>query len=115
MIKFQRLFESLKGGGLVDISIFEALMLLCFGAAWPVSIYKSYTSRSTKGKSVAFLFILIIGYISGILHKVIYSPDVVVYLYALNCIMVSTDIALYFRNRKLEREAENSKVIRKYK
>ena len=27
------------------MSIFEVLMLLCFGAAWPFSIYKSYTLK----------------------------------------------------------------------
>ncbi|MDF2523197.1 MAG: hypothetical protein K0R31_838 [Clostridiales bacterium] len=84
------------------MSIFEIGMLLCFGAAWPVSIYKSYTSRKTSGKSVAFLYIVIVGYISGIIHKVLYSPDPVIILYVLNCIMVSTDIVLYYRNKKLE-------------
>lgn len=84
------------------MSIFEIGMLLCFGAAWPVSIYKSYTSRKNSGKSVAFLYIVIVGYVSGIIHKILYSPDPVVFLYVLNCILVSTDIALYYRNKKLE-------------
>ncbi len=87
------------------MSIFEALMLLCFGAAWPVQIYKSYTSRSTKGKSVTFLFIVIIGYLSGITHKLIYSRDIVMVLYIVNLIMVSTDIILFYRNRALEKSA----------
>ena len=80
--------------------IFETLMLICFGAAWPLSIYKSYTSKSVEGKSVSFLFVLLAGYIFGILHKVIYSYDYVIYLYILNFILVSIDTALYFRNRK---------------
>jgi len=45
------------------MSIFEMLMLLCFGAAWPFSIYKSYKSKSVDGKSPYFLVILILGYI----------------------------------------------------
>ncbi len=89
------------------MSIFEILMLLCFGAAWPFSIYKSYTSKSVAGKSPHFLVILIVGYIFGILHKIIYSFDVVVYLYGLNLIMVSTDFCLYIRNQRLLNEAKN--------
>jgi hypothetical protein len=89
------------------MSIFEILMLLCFGAAWPFSIYKSYKSKSVAGKSPIFLAILLVGYICGILHKILYAYDVVVYLYALNFIMVSTDFLLYIRNVKLmERESK---------
>ena len=79
-------------------------MLLCFGAAWPFSIHKSYKSRKTGGKSVAFLFIVLIGYIAGIIHKVYYSYDSVIYLYILNGVMVLIDIMLYFRNAMLERQ-----------
>ena len=83
------------------MSIFEALMLLCFGAAWPFSIYKSYVSRSVAGKSPFFLLILMLGYIAGILHKVFYQYDLVIYLYILNLFMVSTDFLLYLRNSRL--------------
>jgi len=85
------------------VSFFEALMLLCFGAAWPFSIYKSYRSRQNSGKSVFFLGIVLIGYISGIIHKIFYNFDPVIYLYGLNGIMVSMDMILYFRNRRYER------------
>ncbi|MDW5300112.1 MAG: PQ-loop domain-containing transporter [Sedimentibacter sp.] len=82
------------------MSIFEILMLLCFGAAWPFSIYKSYKSKSVAGKSPYFLVILILGYIFGILNKIFYNLDFVVYLYGLNLIMVSVDLTLYFKNSK---------------
>jgi hypothetical protein len=82
------------------MSIFEIVMLLCFGAAWPVSIYKSYKSKKTEGKSVMFLFIIFIGYISGILHKLLYSYDKVIILYIFNSILVSIDIALFYNNKK---------------
>lgn len=88
------------------MSIFEALMLLSFGAAWPTQIFKSYTSRSTKGKSVLFLYIVIFGYLAGITHKILYSRDIVMVLYIINLIMVSTDIILYYRNRAYERKHE---------
>jgi hypothetical protein len=86
------------------LSIFESLMLICFGAAWPFSIYKSYTSKSVQGKSPYFLVILIVGYIFGILNKLVVRYDDVFYLYVLNLIMVSIDLALYFRNVRLIRK-----------
>ena len=83
------------------MSPFEIIMLACFGAAWPVSIYKSYTSKQTKGKSVIFLFIVVVGYLAGIVHKLLYNYDAVIFLYALNTTMVTIDILLYYRNKKL--------------
>lgn len=85
------------------MSIFEIIMLLCFGAAWPFSIYKSYKSRSINGKSFLFLLIVLLGYIAGILHKLFYSYDHVIYLYILNMIMVGTDMLLYLRNCRSSR------------
>lgn len=81
------------------MSIFEIIMLVCFGAAWPFSIYKSYKSGQNAGKSLPFLYVVLIGYLSGIIHKILYSKDPVVYLYILNMIMVLTDLALYYRNQ----------------
>ena len=86
------------------MSIFEAIMLLCFGAAWPLSIYKSYKSRKNIGKSIGFLYVVIVGYIAGIINKLIHSPtDPVLYLYILNALMVSADTVLYYRNKKIEK------------
>ncbi len=87
------------------MSLFEILMLLCFGAAWPVSLWKSWTSRTNGGKSVVFLFVVAIGYVAGIVHKLLNSRDAVTFLYALNMCMVSADIVLWFRNRRLVRRA----------
>ncbi|MDD3712943.1 MAG: hypothetical protein PHZ28_05570 [Candidatus Izemoplasmatales bacterium] len=81
--------------------VFEIMMLLCFGFAWPTSIYKSMKSRSVEGKSVLFLYVIIAGYIFGILHKIFNDPDFVVFLYALNALMVFVDLMLYYRNKKL--------------
>jgi len=74
-------------------------MLVCFGAAWPVSIYKSYRSRSNDGKSVVFLYIVFVGYIAGVLHKIFFNYDLVIFLYALNGLMVLLDICIYYRNK----------------
>ncbi|MFN4216179.1 MAG: hypothetical protein ACK4HQ_02065 [Brevinematales bacterium] len=86
------------------MALFEILMLLCFGAAWPFSIYRSYTSTSTAGKSVIFLWIIWIGYIFGILNKFVRGIDMAVFFYILNLCMVSMDIGLYYRNRHKEKE-----------
>jgi len=83
-------------------NIFEIIMLICFGAAWPASIYRSYVSRTTAGKSLLFLLIVEVGYVAGIFHKVLNSRDLVIYLYILNGIMVFADILLYWRNRRIE-------------
>ncbi len=81
------------------MSPFEIVMLICFGMAWPFSIYKSATTREVGSKSLVFLFALLIGYISGVLHKLFYLYDPVIFLYILNGTMVSIDIALTMRNR----------------
>ena len=83
------------------MSIFEALMLICFGAAWPFSLYRSYKSRTNSGKSLGFLFIILLGYAFGITHKLLYSFDKVLWLYGFNCMMVASDIVIYFRNQML--------------
>lgn len=90
------------------MSIFEIIMLVCFGAAWPFSIYKSIKTRRTDGKSLVFLLIVIVGYLSGIINKLLYKPDFVIWLYAINATMVSTDAVLWLRNRRLERQADGA-------
>lgn len=82
------------------MSVFEVLMLVCFGAAWPASIYKSYVSREIAGKSIVFLWIIFAGYIFGTLHKIVFRFDLVIFLYLLNGLMVLTDIILYYRNKR---------------
>lgn len=86
------------------MSIFEIIMLLCFGAAWPISIYKSLKSRSVSGKSVIFLYVIMIGYVAGIVNKLVYNMDWVILLYAINLIMVFTDTLLYYRNSRLVKQ-----------
>ncbi len=86
------------------MSVFEIVMLLCFGFAWPVSIYKSLRSKSIEGKSVLFLYVIFTGYIFGIIHKIIFSLDIVIALYAINALMVLIDLMLYYRNMELAKK-----------
>lgn len=86
---------------MTHLSIFEMIMLVCFGAAWPVALLKSWRSRTNAGKSVGFLYVIFIGYLAGVLHKLFFKMDVVIMLYALNGLMVLADILLYYRNARL--------------
>ena len=74
------------------MSFLEIGMLVGFGAAWPMNIYKSLTSRTAAGRSLTFQWAIIFGYVCGIIHKLIYSNDVVLYLYVLNLLMVSSPL-----------------------
>lgn len=86
--------------------IFEMIMLVCFGMSWPISVYKSYASRSTKGKSIVFIIAILIGYVAGIIGKIAGGQaSFVLAVYCFNLLMVSMDLALYFVNRRRERKA----------
>jgi hypothetical protein len=93
------------------MSLFEAGMLICFGVSWPVSIAKSIRTKIVVGKSPAFMAIVSLGYASGIIHKLLYSFDWVTILYALNFILVVTDLFLYFKYLPLSKTepAKNNK------
>jgi len=95
--------------------LFEALTIFCFGLSWPISIRKSLISRTAKGKSLFFEVFLLIGYAFGIARKIIQvsamgSSGFLFYLsfffYVLNFIEISIDVALYFRNTKLDKERD---------
>ncbi len=77
-------------------------MLVCFGISWPFSIAKSIKSRSTKGKSIVFLCFVEIGYVFGIVHKIINNFNWVTYVYMVLFCVVGIDILLYLRNRRLD-------------
>jgi hypothetical protein len=79
------------------MSLFEAIMLVCFGVSWPVSIAKALRTKVVSGKSPLFMGIVWLGYLSGIIHKILYSLDWIISLYVFNMIMVSIDFALYYK------------------
>ncbi len=98
--------------------LLEALMILCFGLSWPISIRKSWISRTAKGKSLFFEFFIWLGYIFGITRKVLLYQQAtgplgfLFYLawvfYVLNILEISVDMILYFRNVKLDKDREQS-------
>ena len=86
--------------------LFEIIMLICFGMSWPISVIKSYRARTTTGKSLPFLLFILVGYIAGIMAKLL-APAFkwyVLFFYVLNLVMVSTDLLLYWRNYKLDQQ-----------
>ena len=96
------------------MQIFEFIMLVCFGLSWPISVYKSIKSKSTQGKSIVFIIAIIIGYISGIIGKIVNNQlTYVLIIYCFNLIVVSVDLALFIINRKNEKilttEANNER------
>ena len=51
--------------------ILEIIMIVSFGASWPMNVMKSYKARTAKGKSVAFLCLILFGYVAGIASKLV--------------------------------------------
>ena len=92
--------------------ILEIIMIVSFGMSWPANVLKSYRARTAKGKSISFLCLIFFGYIAGIASKFTNEAYMaafsekwyVLFFYILNFTMVGVDLALYFRNRRLDRE-----------
>ena len=92
--------------------ILEIIMIVSFGASWPMNVVKSYRARTTKGKSLGFLLLILFGYVAGIASKLLNTTYManfadkwyVLFFYVLNFIMVFTDLMMYVRNRKLDKE-----------
>ncbi len=97
--------------------ILEIIMILSFGASWPMNVIKSYKARTTKGKSLGFLLLIFFGYIAGIASKLVneaYMSNIsskwyVLFFYCLNLLMVGADLLLYIRNKKLDDQKEAEK------
>ena len=85
--------------------ILEVVMIVSFGASWPLNVLKSYRARTTKGKSLGFLLLILFGYIAGITSKLVNDEYkwYVLFFYVLNFIMVSVDLLIYARNSKLDK------------
>ena len=87
--------------------LFEAGMLVCFGFSWPMNVMKAYKARTAKGTSLAFIFLIITGYVAGITAKFMnHQINYVLAVYFLNLIIVSANIFVYIRNRRLDRRNE---------
>ena len=88
--------------------ILEIIMIVSFGASWPLNVMKSLKAKTTKGKSLPFLCLILFGYVAGIISKLV-SPSFkwyVLFFYCLNFVMVALDLIVYVRNYRLDKKAE---------
>lgn len=91
--------------------LLEIIMIVSFGASWPLNVLKSYRARTAKGKSLAFLCLILFGYVAGIASKLLNPAYMasfsqkwyVLVFYILNFVMVAIDLILYFRNKRLDK------------
>ncbi len=102
-------------------TIFEIVMVLCFGASWPFNIIRAYKARTAKGTSLQFTLLIGIGYIGGILCKIFSACEkgasywtwltvLAFVFYFINLSMIITALVIYFRNKKLDKARENNAV-----
>ncbi len=98
--------------------LLEILMLLCFGASWPLNAVKSYCARTAKGKSIGFLCLIELGYVAGVAAKLLNPAYMesfgqkwyVLFFYLLNFLMVAVDLGLTLRNRRLDRQQAGGEI-----
>jgi hypothetical protein len=85
--------------------VLEAGMLVCFGISWPVDILRTWRVRRTEGKSLAFMFLVLVGYTLGLGSKLVRAArtgeplEGVSTLYVLNALFIIVDIVLTMRIR----------------
>ncbi len=80
------------------MDLFEAGMLICFGASWPAAVMKTYRTKNVGGKSLLFLVLILVGYICGMINKITnFGYNYVFWLYVLNFALVFCDFVLYLR------------------
>ena len=87
----------------MDISQFcEFFMLFAFGFSWPCAIARTYKSghsgKGVAGKSPMFMSIVLLGYVGGVLARLLDANpgnDWLVFVYLIDMALVSTDLALY--------------------
>lgn len=93
--------------------LFEAVMLVCFGFSWPLNVRKAYKARTAKGTSLAFIILIITGYIAGITAKFIHHQyNYVLAVYFLNLLIVFTNVLVYIRNKSLDKKAGATKTLK---
>ena len=92
-------------------SLLEATMLICFGLSWPINTMKAYKARSAKSMSLPFILMIITGYVAGISAKLLnHQTNYVLAVYILNLAVVSLNLVVYFRNKKLDQGDKRSVV-----
>ena len=87
-------------------SIFETIMLVCFGLSWPINVIKAYKARTANATSLPFILLIFTGYIAGISSKVVSGQmNYVFVVYLINLAIVLLNIVVYFRNVALDKNS----------
>ena len=77
--------------------LLEALMLICFGVAWPINLLQMLRQGRAAGKSLAFTLIIWSGYLAGTVAKLVGAElghtalPPVFWLYVLNSLTVGAN------------------------
>lgn len=88
-------------------SMLEATMLICFGLSWPINTMKAYKARSAKNMSLPFILLIIFGYVAGISAKLLmHQTNYVLVVYFINLAVVTLNLMVYFRNKRLDEVQE---------
>jgi len=79
--------------------ILEAVMLVCFGLAWPLATLRMLHSGRAEGRGIGFTLVILAGYLAGVLSKLLATPagtalPPVFWLYLLNCVSVGAKAML---------------------
>jgi hypothetical protein len=79
--------------------LLEALMLTCFGLAWPMANLRMLRTGQAEGKGLGFTLIIFCGYLAGAAAKIALATVTtplapVFWLYALNATSVGLNLAL---------------------
>ena len=86
-------------------SIFETIMLVCFGLSWPLNVIKAYKAETAKGTSLPFILLIITGYMAGITAKLVtHQINYVFIVYLINLVIVFMNVLVYFRNVSLDKK-----------
>ena len=96
--------------------VLEIVMMVAFGASWPLNAIRAYRARTAKGQSLPFLCLIFCGYLAGIAAKFLNeaymsefsSKWYVLVFYFVNLTMVGICLLVYARNASLDRKAEKA-------
>ncbi|MGN0739593.1 MAG: hypothetical protein ACI4LX_05420 [Treponema sp.] len=97
--------------------LLESIMMVCFGLSWPISLAKNIKAHSAKNMSLRFTLLIILGYVAGIMGKILNGVfNYVLIVYLINLVIVSANLVVYFVNKRYDRIAAQKppELIRKF-
>jgi NADH:ubiquinone oxidoreductase subunit 4 (subunit M) len=93
------------------LSVFEVLMLVCFGASWPVAVVRAWKARTARGASLTSALLILAGYAMGIINKFVNNQtNYVLYFYFFNFSVVAIYSIILFRNLRLDHQRDAFKT-----